>query len=293
MLRRGRGLEEGQPVGAEPGRGRRRDLVGGASAQASQLRRGIAEAHQDQQAAQVSRRCAAVCLPGVRGSDRNRAGTGGTGAPRLGPLGQCPGSSPPASDPPLHPASQTLSPHLVLIWHPKAADLFLPDPSPSPRPLPSISCPPCPPQQELSPRTSQTIYKRVEGTQQGRLEEEEEDGEEGSEPPAHFCPMELRGPEPLGSRPRRQNLGPWAAAGRRAIPYLVLTALLIFTGAFLLGYVVFRGSCQACGDAVLVVNEDINYEPGPDSHQGPLYWRDLQAMFLRFLGEGHLEEMIR
>ncbi|XP_045318175.1 transferrin receptor protein 2 isoform X1 [Leopardus geoffroyi] len=146
--------------------------------------------------------------------------------------------------------------------------------------------------QRLSPRPSQTIYKRVEGTQQWRLEEEEEDGEEGAEPPIQFCPMELRGPD-LGSRAGKQNLGLWAATGRRAAPYLVLTTLLIFTGAFLLGYVAFRGSCQACGDDVLVVSEDINYEPGPDSHQGTLYWSDLQAMFLRFLGEGRLEDTIR
>ncbi|XP_053414014.1 transferrin receptor protein 2 isoform X2 [Nycticebus coucang] len=146
--------------------------------------------------------------------------------------------------------------------------------------------------QQLSPGPSQTIYKRVEGTQQGYLEEEE-DREEGAEPLAHFFPMELRGPEPLGSRLGQQNLIPWAAAGRRAAPYLVLTALLIFTGAFLLGYVAFRGSCQACGDSLLVVNEDINYEPGLDSQQGTLYWSDLQAMFLRLLKEGHLEDTIR
>eukprot|EP00069_Balaena_mysticetus_P002834 bmy_16117T0 len=148
-------------------------------------------------------------------------------------------------------------------------------------------------QQRLSPGPSQTIYKRVEGTQQGPLEEEEEDREEGTELPAHFFPMELRGPEPLGSRPARQNPRLWAAAGRRAAPYLVLTALLIFTGAFLLGYVVFRGSCQACGDDVMVVSEDVNHELGPDSHQGTLYWSDLQAMFLRHLGEGRLEDTIR
>ncbi|XP_008578935.1 PREDICTED: transferrin receptor protein 2 [Galeopterus variegatus] len=147
--------------------------------------------------------------------------------------------------------------------------------------------------QQLSPRPSQTIYKRVESTQQGHLEEEEEDGEEGPEARAHFCPMELTGPEPLGSRPGQQNLVPWAAAGRRAAPYLVLTALLIFTGAFLLGYVAFRGSCQACGDSVLVVSEDVNYESGLDSRQGTLYWSDLQAMFLRLLEEGRLEDTIR
>ena len=117
---------------------------------------------------------------------------------------------------------RTLVPALC-SWHPKVTIIarFLPFP---------ISCTPRPPQQRLSPGPSQTIYKRVEGTQQGRLEEEEEDGEEGAEPPAHFFPMELRGPEPLGSRPARQNPGLWEAAGRRAAPYLVLTALLIFTG---------------------------------------------------------------
>ncbi|XP_054416270.1 transferrin receptor protein 2 isoform X3 [Pongo abelii] len=147
--------------------------------------------------------------------------------------------------------------------------------------------------QQLSPRSSQTVYQRVEGPRKRHLEEEEEDGEEGAETLAHFCPMELRGPEPLGSRPRQPNLIPWAAAGRRAAPYLVLTALLIFTGAFLLGYVAFRGSCQACGDSVLVVSEDVNYEPDLDFHRGTLYWSDLQAMFLQFLGEGRLEDTIR
>lgn len=145
----------------------------------------------------------------------------------------------------------------------------------------------------LSPRPSQTIYKHVEGTQQACPEEEEEEEEEVAKPPGHFYPMELRGPEPLGSQAGRQNLELWAAAGRRAAPYLVLTALLIFTGAFLLGYVAFRGSCQACGNDVLVVSEDVNYELGPNSHRGTLYWSDLQAMFLRHLGEGSLENTIR
>ncbi|XP_060029406.1 transferrin receptor protein 2 isoform X2 [Erinaceus europaeus] len=105
--------------------------------------------------------------------------------------------------------------------------------------------------------------------------------------------MKLRGPEPRLSFTGRQSLGLWASAGRRAAPYLVLMALLIFTGAFLLGYVAFRGSCQACGDDVLVVSEDVNYEPGPETQQGTMYWSDLQALFLRLLGEGCLEEAIR
>ncbi|XP_008830565.1 transferrin receptor protein 2 isoform X1 [Nannospalax galili] len=141
--------------------------------------------------------------------------------------------------------------------------------------------------QQWSPTPVETIYKRVEGPYLGGLEEEEE----GAELPLQFSPMEFKSPELQG--PRSSALIPWAAAARKAAPYLVLTALLIFTGAFLLGYVAFRGSCQACGDSVLVVSEDFNSELGLDSHQGTLYWSDLQAMFLRFLGEGHLEDTIR
>ncbi|KAM7331786.1 hypothetical protein ACRRTK_008494 [Alexandromys fortis] len=161
--------------------------------------------------------------------------------------------------------------------------------------------------QHWSPRPSQTIYKRVEGPDLGHLEEEEEDREEEIELPAQFCPMELKGPESLGSGPGRSTPIPWAAVGRKAAPYLILTALLIFTGveegtreptsyhlpAFLLGYVAFRGSCQACGDSVVVVSEDVNSEFGLDSGLGTLYWSDLRTMFLRFLGEGHLEDTIR
>lgn len=147
--------------------------------------------------------------------------------------------------------------------------------------------------QHWSPRPSQTIYKRVEGPDLGHLEEEEEDREEEVELPAQFCPMELKGPESLGSGPGRSTPIPWAAVGRKAAPYLILTALLIFTGAFLLGYVAFRGSCQACGDSVVVVSEDVNSEFGLDSRLGTLYWSDLRTMFLRFLAEGHLEDTIR
>lgn len=143
--------------------------------------------------------------------------------------------------------------------------------------------------QRWPPGPSQTIYRRVEGPHLGPLEAEEE--EEVAELPALSCPMELKGPEALGSGLGRSAPIPWAAAGRRSAPYVVLTSLLIFTGAFLLGYVAFRGSCQACGDSVVVVSEDA--ELGLDSRQGALYWSDLQAMFLRFLGEARLEDTIR
>lgn len=143
-----------------------------------------------------------------------------------------PKAGPSPSLPPTLPPSLllgALSPALC-PWHPEVTDpviaRFLPILQASFPDFMSTT----PLQQRLSPGPSQTIYKRVEGTQQGPLEEEEEDREEGTEPPAHFFPMELRGPEPLGSRPARQNPRLWAAAGRRATPYLVLTALLIFTG---------------------------------------------------------------
>lgn len=42
-----------------------------------------------------------------------------------------------------------------------------------------------------------------------------------------------------------------------------------------------------------MVSEDVNYETSLDSHQGTLYWSDLQAMFLRHLEEGSLEDTIR
>lgn len=65
----------------------------------------------------------------------------------------------------------------------------------------------------------------MEGPDLGHREEEEEDREEEAELPIQFCPMELKGPEPLRSAPI-----PWAAAGRKAAPYLILITLLIFTG---------------------------------------------------------------
>lgn len=70
----------------------------------------------------------------------------------------------------------------------------------------------------------------MEGPDLGHLEEEGEDSEKEVELPAQFCPMELKGPESLGSSPWRSAPIPWAAVGRKAAPYLILTALLIFTG---------------------------------------------------------------
>lgn len=41
---------------------------------------------------------------------------------------------------------------------------------------------------------------------------------------------------------------------------------------------------------MLVVGEDVNSEV---TRRGTLYWSDLQAMFLRFLAEGRVEDTIR
>lgn len=121
-----------------------------------------------------------------------------------------------------------------------------PSPAPSSRPLPCLvfiwespycGHPPslgrlsqslghCGPLQRSPPHSSQTIYRPVRDPPQSRLEEEEEDGVEGVPGPQNrFCPMELRTPEA-----GRQQRAVWMATGRRAAPYLVLTALLIFTG---------------------------------------------------------------
>lgn len=127
---------------------------------------------------------------------------------------------------PLGPSSPTSRAPFLLA---KSVTPFFPNPRPTLRPPPLISClPPPSTQQQWSPRPSQTIYRRVEGPQLEHLEEENR--EEGAELAAQFCPMELKGPERLGSCPGRSIPIPWAAAGRKAAPYLVLTALLIFTG---------------------------------------------------------------
>ncbi|XP_038624906.1 transferrin receptor protein 2 isoform X1 [Tachyglossus aculeatus] len=147
---------------------------------------------------------------------------------------------------------------------------------------------------ELGPGRAYSTYKQVEGEKERSLEEEE------GEPPAPPGFMELRMPQSRrrgsgGSGEQSLNalVGPGPRAPRKTATYLILVSLLIFTVAFLLGYIVFRGSCQSCGDYVTVVGDDSGYEAGPDAARSPLYWADLQEMFHKYLDEGQLEASIR
>ncbi|XP_074839035.1 transferrin receptor protein 2 isoform X2 [Carettochelys insculpta] len=82
----------------------------------------------------------------------------------------------------------------------------------------------------------------------------------------------------------------------KTLTYVVLSALLIFTVAFLLGYVALRGSCPSCaglqGNLLAVVSDEGAPEepPGPGP---PLYWADLKEMFQKYLREDSLERTIR
>lgn len=131
-------------------------------------------------------------------------------------------------------------------------------------------------------RRSYTIYRNVEGP-----------GGEGA------GGLELK----VAEREEQTLAGDMAALvapgprGRsKALTYVVLSALLIFTVAFLLGYVALRGSCPSCaglrGDLLAVVSDEGAAEesPGPGA---PLYWADLKEMFQKYLREESIESTVR
>ncbi|XP_043860814.1 transferrin receptor protein 2 isoform X2 [Dromiciops gliroides] len=145
--------------------------------------------------------------------------------------------------------------------------------------------------QELSSHHSYTIYKQV-GENQGKpLEEYEKQEEQGEEDPAALImDMELRTINQQGQKqggPGRQNLTP------KLIIHLILINLLVFTLAFLLGYIAFRGSCQSCKDYVSEVSDDLGYELNPEATGSTLYWADLREMFHKYLDEEQLKSSIR
>ncbi|KAL2079388.1 hypothetical protein ACEWY4_025132 [Coilia grayii] len=78
---------------------------------------------------------------------------------------------------------------------------------------------------------------------------------------------------------------------RRAWIYLVLTGLLIFTTAFLLGYVVFRGSCAYCGDDGELV--PVDDPPGHYTEDSLLHMGELRHMLKKYLSDETLEDTIR
>ncbi|XP_030043545.1 transferrin receptor protein 2 [Microcaecilia unicolor] len=71
---------------------------------------------------------------------------------------------------------------------------------------------------------------------------------------------------------------------RKAMIYLILIALLIFTLAFLFGYLA-TGSCQSCVDprAEYLVVSDEPDQSMQDSQKTILYWGDLKLMFQKYL----------
>ncbi|KAG2468425.1 TFR2 protein, partial [Polypterus senegalus] len=82
---------------------------------------------------------------------------------------------------------------------------------------------------------------------------------------------------------------------KRAIVYLILTALLIFITAFLLGYIAFRESCTSCS------NEEDQFSsallddyPSSESFIGPgmLYWTDLREMLQKYLRQESIENTV-
>ncbi|XP_007237563.3 transferrin receptor protein 2 [Astyanax mexicanus] len=80
---------------------------------------------------------------------------------------------------------------------------------------------------------------------------------------------------------------------RKAAVYLTLIGLLIFTTAFLLGYVSFRGMCHFCvEEGELVPVED---PAGPDHSAGGgvIYMGELRDMLKKYLREEKIESTVR
>ncbi|XP_028654062.1 transferrin receptor protein 2 isoform X1 [Erpetoichthys calabaricus] len=82
---------------------------------------------------------------------------------------------------------------------------------------------------------------------------------------------------------------------KRAIVYLILTALLIFITAFLLGYIAFRESCTSCSnDEDQFSSALLDDYPSSESFIGPgmLYWTDLREMLQKYLRQESIENTV-
>ncbi|XP_067412234.1 transferrin receptor protein 2 [Emydura macquarii macquarii] len=136
-------------------------------------------------------------------------------------------------------------------------------------------------------RRSYTIYRNVGGPGQGPGE-----GAVGLE----LKVAEGEEEEPTLAGDKAALVTPGRRARTKALTYLVLCTLLLFTVAFLLGYVALRSTCPSCeglrGDLLAVVND----EGGPEEPSGPgppMYWADLKEMFQKYLREETIEGTIR
>ncbi|KAF4078375.1 hypothetical protein AMELA_G00198550 [Ameiurus melas] len=87
---------------------------------------------------------------------------------------------------------------------------------------------------------------------------------------------------------RRQPL-----SRRKAVVYLTLTALLIFTTAFLLGYVSSRGTCPLCVDEGELVLIDDTAGPDHSPKTGGMYLGELRDMLKKYLQEEKIEDTVQ
>ncbi|XP_051956123.1 transferrin receptor protein 2 isoform X1 [Xyrauchen texanus] len=80
---------------------------------------------------------------------------------------------------------------------------------------------------------------------------------------------------------------------RKAAVYLILISLLIFTTAFLLGYVAFRGTCGLCRDEVdlLPLSDEAGADTSPK--EGVMYMAELREMLKKYLKEERIESTLR
>ncbi|XP_016108215.1 transferrin receptor protein 2-like [Sinocyclocheilus grahami] len=80
---------------------------------------------------------------------------------------------------------------------------------------------------------------------------------------------------------------------RKAAVYLTLSGLLIFTTAFLLGFVAFRGMCRLCGnDGDLIPLSDAAGAQH-SAEGGVMYTAELREMLKKYLKEERIEDTLR
>uniref|UniRef100_A0A8C1HP21 Transferrin receptor 2 n=1 Tax=Cyprinus carpio carpio TaxID=630221 RepID=A0A8C1HP21_CYPCA len=79
---------------------------------------------------------------------------------------------------------------------------------------------------------------------------------------------------------------------RKAVVYLTLSGLLIFTTAFLLGYVAFRGMCRLCGNdgELIPLSDAAGAQHAPEG--GVMYMAELREMLKKYLTEERIESTL-
>ncbi|XP_029436097.1 transferrin receptor protein 2 isoform X2 [Rhinatrema bivittatum] len=123
-------------------------------------------------------------------------------------------------------------------------------------------------------RHSYTIYRNADPSQDSMSQVEmkmtEQEAEEENEPSITHDMVALVTRKPQDKK--------------KALIYLILIALLIFTLAFLFGYLA-TGSCQSCVDSrtEYLVESDEPDKSLPDFQKTVLYWSDLKQMFQKYL----------